>query len=53
MNVRDKIDQQLNLRRFYAIMLKEFIQLRRDKLTFAMMTHCLRRWGARASDPTW
>ncbi|HSD37077.1 MAG TPA: ABC transporter permease [Rhodocyclaceae bacterium] len=27
----------MNLGRFYAIMLKEFIQLRRDRLTFAMM----------------
>ena len=27
----------MNFARFYAIMLKEFIQLRRDRLTFAMM----------------
>jgi ABC-2 type transport system permease protein len=37
MSVHDRIDQQLNLGRFYAIMLKEFIQLRRDRLTFVMM----------------
>jgi ABC-2 type transport system permease protein len=32
-----KLADQLNFGRFYAIMLKEFLQLRRDKLTFAMM----------------
>src|SRR3569623_3249321 len=37
MSIAQRVDQHLNLKRFYAVMLKEFIQLRRDRLTFAMM----------------